>query len=78
VRYCTKRLYEYIEHWPNPITTSAGLAGEEILFQWIGVVENIPCYGAPTEHWDLLPARWLASRKILSEQNIQIRTGPAL
>jgi hypothetical protein len=49
-----------------------------VIFQWIGVVQYIPCYGAPAVHWGLLPATRLASRKILIEQNIQRRTGPAL
>jgi hypothetical protein len=42
------------------------------------MVEYIPCYGALAEHWGLLPATRLASRKILIEQNIKKRTGPAL
>jgi hypothetical protein len=42
------------------------------------MMEYIPCYGAPAEHWGLLPATKLASRKILIEQNIKRRTGPAL
>jgi hypothetical protein len=42
------------------------------------MVEYIPSYSAPAEHWGLLPATRLASRKILIEQNIKRRTGPAL
>jgi hypothetical protein len=42
------------------------------------MVEYILCYGGPAEHWDPLPATRLASRKILIEQNIKKRTGPAL
>jgi hypothetical protein len=42
------------------------------------MVEYILCYGGPAEHWGPLPATSLASRKILIEQNIKKRTGPAL
>ncbi len=55
-----------------------GLAGASLIFQWRGMVEYIPCYSAPELHWDLLPATRLASMKILIEQNIKKRTGPAL
>ncbi len=48
------------------------------MFQWIGMVEYIPCYSGPAEHWGFLPATRLASRIILIEQNIKKRTGPAL
>ncbi len=44
-----------------------GLAGADLIFQWIGMVEYIPCYGAPATHWGLLPVTRLASRKILSK-----------
>jgi hypothetical protein len=44
--------------------------------QWIGMLEYIPCYGGPAEHWGILPATRLASREILIEQNV--KTGPAL
>jgi hypothetical protein len=36
-----------------------------LIFQWIGMVEYIPCYSAPALHRGLLPATRLASRKIL-------------
>jgi hypothetical protein len=49
-----------------------------LIFQWIGILEYIPCYGGPAEHWGLLPATRLASREILIEENIKKRTGPAL
>jgi hypothetical protein len=42
------------------------------------MVEYIPCYSAPAEHWGFLPATRLASRIILIEQNTKKRTGPAL
>jgi hypothetical protein len=42
------------------------------------MVEYIPSYSAPAEHWGLLPATRLASRIILIEQNIKKLTGPAL
>jgi hypothetical protein len=42
------------------------------------MLEYIPCYGGPAEHWGLLPATRLASREILIEQNIKKQTGPAL
>jgi hypothetical protein len=54
------------------------LAGADLIFQWIGMVEYIPCYGGPAEHWGLLPATRLASREILIEQNLKKWTGPAL
>jgi hypothetical protein len=41
------------------------------------MVEYIPCYSAPALHWSFLPAR-IARGKILIEQNIKKRTGPAL
>jgi hypothetical protein len=31
---------KYVESWPN--TTSAGLAGADLIFQGIGMVEYIP------------------------------------
>jgi hypothetical protein len=49
-----------------------------LIFQWIGILEYIPCYGGPAEHWGLLPATRLASREIFIEENIKKRTGPAL
>jgi hypothetical protein len=42
------------------------------------MVEYILCYSGPVEHWGPLPDTRLASRKILIEQNIKKRTGPAL
>ncbi len=42
------------------------------------MVEYVPCYSAPGVRWSLLPATRLASRKMLIEQNIKRRTGPAL
>jgi hypothetical protein len=42
------------------------------------MLEYIPCYIGPAEHWGLLPANRLASREILIEQNIKKRTGPSL
>jgi hypothetical protein len=67
---------KYVESWPN--TTVPGLAGADVIFQWIGMVEYVPCYSARELHWCLLPATRLASRKLLIEQNIKKRTGPAL
>jgi hypothetical protein len=50
-----------------------------LIFQWIGILEYIPCYSGPAEHWGLPPsATRLASGEILIEQNIKKRTGPAL
>jgi hypothetical protein len=48
------------------------------MFQWIGKVEYILRYGGQAEHWGSIPATRLASRKILIEQNIKKRKGPAL
>jgi hypothetical protein len=42
------------------------------------MLEYIPYYGGPAEHWGLLPAARLARREILLDQNIKKRTGPAL
>jgi hypothetical protein len=42
------------------------------------MLEYIPCYGGPAEHWGLLPPTRLARREILIEQNIKKRTGPSL
>ncbi len=66
----------YVVSWPN--TTSAGLAGADLIFQWIGLMEYIPCCTAPALHRGLLPATRLASRIIFIEQNIKKRTRPAL
>jgi hypothetical protein len=41
-------------------------------------MEHIPWYYAPVVYRDLLPATRLACRKILIEENIKRRTGPAL
>jgi hypothetical protein len=72
---CTQEA-KYVESWPN--TTSAWDGWSRFDIQWIGMVEYIPCCTAPAVHWGLLPATRLASRKILIEQNIKKRTGPAL
>jgi hypothetical protein len=69
---------KYLESWPNTHDFLPGLAGADLIFQRIGLVEYIPCYSAPAVHWGLLPATGLASRKILIEQNIKRRTGPEL
>jgi hypothetical protein len=42
------------------------------------MVECILCYGGPAEQWGPLPATRLASRKIITEQNITKGRGPAL
>jgi hypothetical protein len=42
------------------------------------MLEYIPQYGGPAEHWGLLPATRLANRETLIEQNIKKRTGPSL
>jgi hypothetical protein len=42
------------------------------------MLEYIPCYSGPAEHWGLLPATRLACREILIKQNIKKRTGPSL
>jgi hypothetical protein len=55
-----------------------GLAGADLIFQWIGMVEYIPSKSAPALHWGLLAATRLASREILIEQNIKKQTGPTL
>ncbi len=56
----------------------AELAEEDLIFHWTGMVEYVPCYTATVEHWGLLPASRLASRKILAELTIKIRSGSAL
>jgi hypothetical protein len=60
----------------GPARLLLGLAGADLIFWWIGMVEYILCYGGPAEHWGPLPATRLASRKILIQQNIKKRTGP--
>jgi hypothetical protein len=67
---------KYLERWPS--TTSAWAGWSRLIFLWIGMLEYMPCYGASAEHWGPLPATRLASRKILIEQHIKNRTGPAL
>jgi hypothetical protein len=47
------------------------MAGADLIFQWIGMVEYIPCQSAPAIHWGFLPATRLASRIIIIEQNIK-------
>jgi hypothetical protein len=74
---CSTQEAQYVERWPNTTSALAGWSRYEI-FQWIGTVEYILCYGGPAEHWGPLPATRLASRKILIEQNIKKRTGPSL
>ncbi len=49
----------------GPIRLLPGLAGADLIFQWIGMVEYIPCYSAPAVHWDLLPATRLQAGKYL-------------
>ncbi len=56
----------------GPTRLLPGLAGADFIYQWKGMVEYIPCYSG------FLPATRLASRKILIEQNVKKRTGPAL
>ncbi len=62
----------------GPARLLPALAGADLIFQWVGMLEYIPCYSGPAEHWGLLPATRLASREILIEQNFKKRTGPAL
>jgi hypothetical protein len=45
----------------GPTRLLPGLAGEGLIFQWIGLTEYI---SAPEMHWCLLPDRRLASRNI--------------
>jgi hypothetical protein len=42
------------------------------------MLEYIPCYDGPAEHWGLLPATRLTRREILIEQNIKKQTGSSL
>ncbi len=62
----------------GPARLLPGMAGTDLIFQWIGMLEYILFYGGPAGHWGPLPATRLASRKILIDQNIKKRTGPAL
>ncbi len=62
---CVNQEAKYIESWPN--TTSAN---------WRRF--DIPSCSAPTVHWGFLPVTSLTSRKIIIEQNIKRRWGPAL
>jgi hypothetical protein len=45
VYICT---YSYIKL--SPVTLLPVLAGEDLIFQWIGLVEYIPYYGAQAVH----------------------------
>jgi hypothetical protein len=56
----------------GPTGLLSGLAGKDLIFQWIGMMEYIPCYGAPAVHWGLLPATRLATGKILTSSARQI------
>jgi hypothetical protein len=47
------------------------IAGGDLIFQWIGMMEYIPCYSAPAERWGPLSVLRPASRKILIEQKYQ-------
>ncbi len=38
----------------GPARRLPALAGADLIFQWIGMVEYIPCYSGPAEHWGLL------------------------
>ncbi len=49
-----------------------------MIFQRRGMMEYIPCYSYTRITPGVLPSSRLASRKILIEQNIKKRTGPAL
>jgi hypothetical protein len=70
---CATQEAKYVERCPARLLP--GLAGADLIFQWIGMVEYILCYGGPAEHWGPLPATRLTSRKILIiEQNIKTRT----
>ncbi len=55
----------------GPARLLPGLAGADLIFQQIGMLKYVLCYGGPAEHWDLLPASRLASKEILIEQNIK-------
>jgi hypothetical protein len=57
---------KYVESGPARLLP--GLAGTDLIFQWIGMVEYILCYGGPAEHWGPLPATRLICRKILIGQ----------
>jgi hypothetical protein len=35
----------------GPTRLMPGLAAADLIFQWIGIVEYIPCYYAPELHW---------------------------
>jgi hypothetical protein len=67
---------KYIERWPSTTSTWAGWSGFDIPVNII--MEYILCYSSPAVHWSLLNISRLASREIPMEQNIKIRTVPAL
>jgi hypothetical protein len=70
---------KYVERWPSTTSAWAGWGGFDVpVDRYAGLLEYIPCYCGPAEHWGLLPATRLASRKILIEQNIKKRTGLSL
>jgi hypothetical protein len=73
---CTVLLQEakYVESWPNTNSAWAGWSRFDIPVDG-GVHSLLLCTRL---HGGLLPVTRLPSRKILSEQNIKKRTGPAL
>ncbi len=70
---------KYVERWPNTTSAWAGSSRFDIpVDRYGGIHSLLICTSSPLVHWGFLPATRIASRKILIEQNIKKRTGPAL
>jgi hypothetical protein len=67
---------KYVERWPNTTSAWAGWSRFDNPVDSYSGVHSL--LSAPAVYWGLLPATRLASRKILIQQNIKKRTGPAL
>jgi hypothetical protein len=69
---------QYIERWPNTTSVWAGWRRFDIPVDRYGGVQDTPCTVAPAVHLGLPPVTRLTSSAMLIEQNIKIRSGPAL
>jgi hypothetical protein len=67
----------YLERWPTHGFCLGSWKGFVISITTSDGVHSL-LYGAPLEHWCILPVNRLAGKEILKEQNIKIRTVSAL
>ncbi len=68
---------KYVERWPNTTSAWAGWSRFDIPVDRYGGVHSLLICTRSTVYWGLLPATRLAIRRILIQQNIKKRTGPA-